>query len=148
MWNRFKVKNSRLAALPLWNVKNISSFHEFGYTGDLYICLAFPPFNINTLGFDVILKTGRVSQSGEDWGHTRTTRKIGLSPMPPPLFCSKNVDFVIFMQFLVILPKLSHQKSIPNGKSWRMMNVVCKKNVNHFFNIENSLLKEAPWMRL
>ena len=26
--------------------------------------------------------------------------------MSPPLICPKNIDFVIFMQFLVILPKL------------------------------------------
>ena len=37
-----------------------------------------------------------------------TTQKISLSLPPCPTYCSapQNVDFVIFMQFLVILPKL------------------------------------------
>ena len=33
-----------------------------------------------------------------------TTPKIGLGPYVTPVF-PQNVDFVIFMQFLVILPK-------------------------------------------
>ena len=40
------------------------------------------------------------------WGNPPTSRKIGLPP-PPPLLCPKNVDFVIFMQFLANLPKMS-----------------------------------------
>ena len=44
---------------------------------------------------------------GEDWGITPNIQKISLSPHVPPLFCPKNVDFVIFMQFLVILFKMS-----------------------------------------
>ena len=39
--------------------------------------------------------------------------KNWLVPPSPPLFCPKNVDFEILMQFLVILPKLyPHHKSI------------------------------------
>ena len=39
-----------------------------------------------------------------DWGDPHpTTQKIVF----PPLLCPKNVDYVIFMQFLAILPKLS-----------------------------------------
>ena len=34
-----------------------------------------------------------------------TTPKIGLGPYVTPVF-PQNVDFVIFMQFLIILPKL------------------------------------------
>ena len=52
----------------------------------------------------------RVSPTGGDWGGSihPTTRKIGLSPdVPLPLFWPKIADFVIFMQFLTILPKLS-----------------------------------------
>ena len=50
----------------------------------------------------------RVSSiGGEDWGITPNIQKISLSPHVPPLFCPKNVDFVIFMQFLVILFKMS-----------------------------------------
>ena len=45
-----------------------------------------------------------VSLTGETGGIPPTNRKIGLSP---PLIWPKNVDFVIFMQFLTILPKLS-----------------------------------------
>ena len=44
---------------------------------------------------------------GGAWGITPNIQKISLSPHVPPLFCPKNVDFVIFMQFLVILFKMS-----------------------------------------
>ena len=43
-------------------------------------------------------------------GRPTITPKIGLSLMnPPPLpsFTHQDIDFVIFMQFLVILPKMS-----------------------------------------
>ena len=36
----------------------------------------------------------------------------------PSLFCTKSVDFAIFLQFLDILPKLSPYKSILFGKPW------------------------------
>ena len=39
-------------------------------------------------------------------GFPPSTCKIGLSPYVPPLFCPLNVDFVIFMQFWAILPKM------------------------------------------
>ena len=46
----------------------------------------------------------RVSPVGE----TGNTQRIGLPPpVPLPLFCPKNIDFVIFMQFFAILPKMS-----------------------------------------
>lgn len=50
----------------------------------------------------------RVSPVGET-GNTPTTQRIGLRPppVPLPLFCPKNIDFVIFMQFFAILPKMS-----------------------------------------
>ena len=38
--------------------------------------------------------------------------------VPPLLFCPKNVDFVIYVQFLAILPKLSPHKSNKFGKPW------------------------------
>ena len=45
---------------------------------------------------------------GRDWGGSPpTTQKIGYSPHVHSLFWAKNNDFVIFMQFLGILPKLS-----------------------------------------
>ena len=51
--------------------------------------------------------TTRVSSSGGELGDP-TTWKICLSPhVPPPLFWSRNTDFVLFMQFLANLPKLS-----------------------------------------
>ena len=50
----------------------------------------------------------------EGWG-TPTTQEIDMSPMSPTSFCLKNVDFVIFKQFLAILSKYPH-KSIPFGK--------------------------------
>ena len=38
-------------------------------------------------------------------------------PTPPPQFCPQNADFLIFIQFLAILPKLSpFHKSTPFGK--------------------------------
>ena len=40
---------------------------------------------------------------GRNWEDPPTTRKIGLTPCLPPLFASKIVDFVNFMQFLAIL---------------------------------------------
>ena len=44
---------------------------------------------------------------GEDWGIPYTTPKIGLSPPCPPTALTQNADFLISMQFLAILPKLS-----------------------------------------
>ena len=49
-----------------------------------------------------------------------TTRKIDLSPPPPhvpPLFWPQNADFVIFMQFLAILSKLSLPLVDPNWET-------------------------------
>ena len=43
-------------------------------------------------------------------------QNIGLSPNVPPLFCHKNADFVIFIQFLSILPKMSQTSPILMGK--------------------------------
>ena len=40
--------------------------------------------------------------------------KIGLFPPCPSMFCHKNVDFVIFMQFLAILLKMT-------PTSWTLM---------------------------
>ena len=48
-----------------------------------------------------------------DRGISPTTRKINLSPMSPLLFCHENVGFVIFMQFLAILPKMSPPQNEP-----------------------------------
>ena len=48
-------------------------------------------------------------------GDPPLTEKLACTPSPPPpLFCHKNIDFVIFMQFLAILPKWSH----PQVKNW------------------------------
>ena len=52
-------------------------------------------------------RVSSIGGGGEDWGITPNIQKISLSPHVPPLFCPKNVDFVIFMQFLVILFKMS-----------------------------------------
>ena len=45
------------------------------------------------------------------WRDPLITRKIGLSSLrSPPLFWPKHADFVIFTQFLAIMPNLSpHQ---------------------------------------
>ena len=48
-------------------------------------------------------------------GGSATTQKIDLFPHVPQ-FCPQNVDFVIFMQFLAILSKMSPHKSTYNGK--------------------------------
>ena len=40
--------------------------------------------------------------------------KLACPPMSLPLFCPKNVDFVIFVQFLTIFPKLSPPISRPH----------------------------------
>ena len=50
-----------------------------------------------------------IEQGFPQWGDppTTTTRKLASSPMSPHcIFCPKNVDFVIVMQFLAILLKL------------------------------------------
>ena len=39
-----------------------------------------------------------------------------LEIVPPPLFCPKNVDFIILRQFLAILPKMTPYKWTPDGK--------------------------------
>ena len=55
-------------------------------------------------------KIARVSPSGGgDWGDPPNYQKNWLVPPHIPLLCPKNADFVIFMQFLAILPKLSPQ---------------------------------------
>ena len=60
----------------------------------------------------------RLFPSGGDW------REYPL-PLPPklaytsnvsPLICAQNVDFVIFMQSLAILPKMLTHNSTLNGK--------------------------------
>ena len=52
----------------------------------------------------------------------QTIPKFGLSPlincMSPNIFPKKNTVFVIFMQFLVILVKMSTHQEIPCGKPW------------------------------
>lgn len=58
-------------------------------------------------------KAIRVSPS-VGMGDSPTNQKTGLFP---PLFCTKNADFEIFMKLLRILPKLSPHKSTPFGKS-------------------------------
>ena len=46
-----------------------------------------------------------------------TTQNISLSPSLSPLFCPRNIDFVILMQFLAILSKLPpFHKSTPDRK--------------------------------
>ena len=58
----------------------------------------------------LVLVTGGMAHYPKNWL---------VPPCPPPLFCPKHVDFVIFIQFLAILPKLSSQhKSNPFGKPW------------------------------
>ena len=70
--------------------------------------------------FVLICSTGFPVVDG-DWGDPPHYPKNWLVPQCPLLlFCPKNADFVIFMQFLVILPKLSppHQPT-PFGKPWQ-----------------------------
>ena len=48
-----------------------------------------------------------------------TNQNISLSPSLSPLLCPRNLDFVILMQFLAILSKLSpFHKSTPDRKPW------------------------------
>ena len=58
-----------------------------------------------------------------DWGDPRPPPRDPHNPknwlVPPcsPQFCPQNADFLIFIQFLAILPKLSpFHKSTPFGK--------------------------------
>ena len=61
----------------------------------------------------------KVFPSGwEDWGDPPTTIKIGLSPHVLPLFCPKNVDFVIFRQFFCHFAQIVPHKSTLFGKSF------------------------------
>ena len=54
-------------------------------------------------------KIARVSPNGGGWGDPPLPEKLACPPHVPPLLCPKKADFVIFMQFLAILPKLSPQ---------------------------------------
>ena len=43
-----------------------------------------------------------------DWGDPTLHQKLACPSLtPPPSFTHQDIDFVIFMQFLVILPKMS-----------------------------------------
>ena len=64
-------------------------------------------------------------------GDPPTNQNIGLSLHFPPMFCPKNVYFVIFMQFLAILPKLSTHKPISFGKPWNIWKYFCW---HHYFS--------------
>ena len=56
----------------------------------------------------------RLAGGGRNGGIPFTTGKIGLPPISLPLLCQKNIDFVIFMQFLAIFPKLPPPISRPH----------------------------------
>ena len=58
--------------------------------------------------------------------------KLACPPLGPPLFWPQNADFVIFMQFLAIMPNLSPHQLIPFGKP---CDVLC--------TIINSIQKEV-----
>ena len=57
-------------------------------------------------------------------GVSPTTRKIGLSHHVSLMFCLQNVDFVLFMQSLSILPKFP---PLPTGRP-HLGNPVCISN--------------------
>ena len=62
----------------------------------------------------LFIRLFRVSPMGGLGESPPDARKIGfLPPMLSPLFCPQNVDFVFFMQFLAILPKLSPSPTSP-----------------------------------
>ena len=66
--------------------------------------------NIHRSGFPLVGGTG---------GDPPAPRKIGLSPHVPPPLWPQNADFVIFMQFLAIVLKLSPHQPTPFGKPCR-----------------------------
>ena len=57
-------------------------------------------------------RTLRVSPSEGDWGDSSHYVKNCLVPHVPRCFAPKNVDFVIFMQILAILPKISQVSQV------------------------------------
>ena len=54
------------------------------------------------------VSTSEEGGGGESGGIPPLPEKLAC-PSQPPLLCPKNADFIIFMQFLAILPKLSPQ---------------------------------------
>ena len=67
-----------------------------------------------------------------------TISKIGLSAPPClPLLCPQHVDFVIFIQFLAILPKMSPLKSTPNGKPCCATNFLIENISKHIIKSSN-----------
>ena len=50
-----------------------------------------------------------------DWGGGENPEKLACLPMPPSAL-TKNTNFVIFMQFLATLPRLSPHQSTSFGK--------------------------------
>ena len=59
------------------------------------------------------IKETKISRSEGNWGDHPHYPKNWLVP---PLFFPKNIDFVIFVQFFTIFPKLSFHESTPFGK--------------------------------
>ena len=74
----------------------------FSGRGIYFFSLGCPP------GFPLVQRGG-----GGGNGGTCNYPKNLPTPVSPPLFCPQNVDFVISMQFLAILPKIKPPTSQP-----------------------------------
>ena len=60
-------------------------------------------------------------RGGGDWGDPLPLpEKLASPPMSPALFYLQNIDFVIFMQFLVILLKMSLVGALVEPK-WKIL---------------------------
>ena len=58
---------------------------------------------------------------GRDWGDPLPLPgKLASPPMSPALFYLQNIDFIIFMQFLVILLKMSLVGALVEPK-WKIL---------------------------
>ena len=79
-------------------------------------------------GFPLVGGLGGFAHYQQNW----------LAPPPPsPLFCPKNVNFVISMQFSAIFSQIvSPKKSTPFGKPWRVISKthVVRQTVFNFIN--------------
>ena len=73
-----------------------------------------------------------------DWVDHPRYPKTDLSPL---LFFPKNIDFVIFMQFLAIFSKFSSHKSTPFGKPCHMCLFYLKQEFLNKITVLDSIFK-------
>ena len=103
----FKDKKKFEKTPKVWNF--IFAVFVVEKRNEIFHCLTWKQTKLITkatiLIVNYLLWQQRVSPSGGDWGIPPTNQKMGSPPHVPPLFCLKNVDFVLLCSFLQFCPK-------------------------------------------